>query len=352
MKLVNTTPVPARLVVTSLGDTPHRFGMAAAKATWRIDEAGAVQLDGEDPVPLFPKDEETELGLLPRDDMPQPNTAFDVILLGVAHAPGDQPTRQMQVAFTVGDERRELAVFGDRHWVDLNSFSAPEPFERMPLTWERAFGGTVEALIDRESPIDVTDPNNPVGRGFDPWPSLAGIAGHFGMPDGYPIYDRTRLLPNVEDPAALIRRWEDAPLPASWATLPLTSPQHAMRALEMDGDPADPDARKRFNAEIFRRAPPSCGMRPPAAGAPVVLEGLTPDSPLSFELPQLRVFGDVAFGEETGVHELIPQLLVLLPEERRFYIVYRCVFPVPFVEGEQRSMRMRVDEGWFWGSGR
>ena len=129
MEFVNKTPVPAALKVASLGDTPHRFGMVTAKATWRFDESGGVELDGDDPFPLFKKDEETDLGLLPRDDMPQPNTAFDVILLGVAHAPGDQPTRQMQVAFSIADERQELAVFGDRHWVDRNSFSQPEPFD-------------------------------------------------------------------------------------------------------------------------------------------------------------------------------------------------------------------------------
>ena len=168
------------------------------------------------------------------------------------------------------------------------------------------------------------------------------------MPAGYPIYDQTRMLPNVEDPSALIARWEDAPLPASWATLPLTSPQHAMRALEIDGDIEDPESKKRFTSEIFRRATPKCGFPAPDAGAPVVLAGLTPESRASFELPRLRVLGDASFGDETGAHELIPQLLVLLPEEKRFYIVYRCVFPVPFVEGEERSMRLRLDEGWFW----
>jgi len=348
MDLENKTPVPARLVVSNPGDTPHRFGMVAAKATFRFDVDGSVSMESEDPVPIFESDEETDLGLLPRDDMPQPNTAFDVILLGAAHAPNGTPVAEMGVALSVGDERRELAVFGDRRWIDRGTWSAPELFERMPLTWERAYGGTVEVLIDRESPMDVPDANNPVGRGMNPEPAIQGFGHHFGFPPGYPVYDGTRMLPNVESPAALIRHWDDVPLPASWATMPLSSPLHAMRALEIDGDPQDPESKKRFTGEIFRRAVPELGLPWPVGGAPVVLEGLHARSPITFELPRLRVFGDVAFGETSGTHELLPQLLVLLPEELRFYLVYRCVFPVPFVEGQKRSMRLRLDEGWFW----
>jgi hypothetical protein len=118
MNLENKTPLPARLVVSNPEDTPHRFAMIAAKATFRFDLEGRVEIEGEDPLPIFEKDEETELGLLPRDDMPQPNTAFDVILLGAAHAPNGNPVQQMTVALGVGDERRELAVFGDRRWID------------------------------------------------------------------------------------------------------------------------------------------------------------------------------------------------------------------------------------------
>jgi hypothetical protein len=196
--------------------------------------------------------------------------------------------------------------------------------------------------------MDVPDANNPVGRGMNPEPILQGFGHRFGFPPGYPVYDGTRPLPNVENPAALMRHWDDVPLPASWATVPLTSPQHAMRALEIDGDPQDPDAKKRFTAEIFRRAVPELGIPWPAGGATVVLEGLNPQPRIAFDLPTLRVFGDFTFGEQTGSHELLPQLLVLLPEELRFYLVYRCVFPVPFVEGEERGMRLRLDEGWFW----
>lgn len=348
MDFVNSTPVVAALAVADLGDDVQRFGMVTAKATWRFDATGLVELDGDDPVPLFEKDEETDLGLLPRDDMPQPNTAFDVILLGVAHAPNDEPVTRMSVAFSIGKERRELAVFGDREWVDQSSFSSPEPFENMPLTWERAFGGTCEVLIDLESPVDIPNINNPVGRGMNFEEAVKGLCDHLGMPDGYPVWDATRRLPNIEDPASLIAQWDDAPLPASWATMPLTSPQHAMRALDIDGDPQDPDSKKHFTGEIFRRATLDCGLSAPAGGATVLLEGLHSQPQISFQLPSLRVFADVAFGDETGAHELVPQLLVLLPEEMRFYLVFRSVFPVPYDVGEERSARLRLDDGWFW----
>lgn len=348
MELVNTTPAPGSLVVGEIDDGDrYRMGVATAKLTCRFDAQGNVEVEGDDPVPLFDMDEETELGLLVRDDLLHSSTAFDVILLGASHAPEGQQVTQMLVALSVGDQRRELAVFGARYWVDRKTISAPEPFERMPLTWEHAFGGTAEVLIDAESPLDISDPRNPVGRGFDPAPTVAGLAETLGTPRGYPHYDTTRLLPNVEDPTALITRWEDVPEPACWAPLPLSSALHALRAVRIEGDPNVEGTPAHFTSETFRRAHPTWAIPHPAPGAEVVLEGLTPEQRITFALPRFRMLGDVAVGEGRSVQELYPLMLVLLPEERRFYLVYHSVFPVPFVEGESRSMRLRLEPGWW-----
>lgn len=348
MELVNLTRAPGSLVVSEIDDGDrYRMAVATAKVTFRFDAEGPVEIEGDDPVSLFDTDQETDLGLLVRDDILNSSTAFDVIVLGSAHAPAGRPVSQMQVALTVGDQRRELSVFGDRYWVDQQVISAPQPFEQMPLTWGRAFGGTAEVLIDADSPLDVSDPRNPAGRGFDPGPTVAGLAETLRMPPGYPQYDSTRRLPNVENPAALIMRWEDDPDPLCWAPLPMSSALHAQRALRIEGDPNVEGTPAHFSSETFRRAHPSWVIQHPPAGAQVVLEGLTPEQWLSFALPRVRVLGDVAVGDGRSVQELYPQRLVLLPDERRLYLVYQCVFPVPFVQGESRSMRFRLEEGWW-----
>jgi hypothetical protein len=80
----------------------------------------------------------------------------------------------------------------------------------------------------------------------------------------------------------------------------------------------------------------------------VILTGLTPGSePLSFALPAVRVFVDYVSGLRTGTRELRPHALVLLPEERRFYLVFRHAFTYDYPSAE-RSMRLRVERGgWY-----
>ena len=77
------------------------------------------------------------------------------------------------------------------------------------------------------------------------------------------------------------------------------------------------------------------------------MEGLMPAGPAGFRLPATRVVADLVVGEEERSEELSPQMLVLLPDERRFYVVYRAVFDIGFSPGEERGARLRTMEGWF-----
>jgi hypothetical protein len=128
--------------------------------------------------------------------------ATDVVVLGHAYAPPDQPVTCCDIAIEIGPARKVITVFGDR--VALNDrgdivFSSPNPFNALPLVFERAYGGGGY-------------PRNPVGRGFvtDAMPR-----------DPVP-------LPNFEDPADLLtpqrlvlrqpKHWNRQPLPQgmSW----------------------------------------------------------------------------------------------------------------------------------------
>jgi hypothetical protein len=92
-------------------------------------------------------------------------------------------------------------VFGDRIWFKAMgsvSMSNPVRFERIPLTYERAFGGW-----DRDHPDPRKhgcEPRNPVGTGY---------RGHGGFVEGL-------RLPNLEDPRSRIRSFADKPGPAGF----------------------------------------------------------------------------------------------------------------------------------------
>ncbi|MBZ9973982.1 MULTISPECIES: DUF2169 domain-containing protein [unclassified Mesorhizobium] len=82
----------------------------------------------------------------------------DVVLNGQAHAPRDRPVHEMQVGLKVAGIRKVLNVTGDRLY-DTGAYSKPYPFTRMPVIYERAFGGTDDK--------GRTDPRNPLGVGFN-----------------------------------------------------------------------------------------------------------------------------------------------------------------------------------------
>ncbi len=73
----------------------------------------------------------------------------DIYVSGQAWAPRGRPVASMDVGVRVGPCRRAAAVFGERHWsrVGIAGPSAPLPFERMPLTYERCFGGCAKRRV-------------------------------------------------------------------------------------------------------------------------------------------------------------------------------------------------------------
>jgi hypothetical protein len=353
-----------------------RVCQVRAKVTFQYDAAGSVQLDTQNPFGVFANDVETELGLLPRDDLPRPDGRFEVILLGAAYSTA--PTQVRKVSLRVGHEKRELAVIGDRGWIDRRpgAFSAPVAFTRMPLTYERAFGGRCDVLVDVESPIEVSYPINPSGKGFDAAMQAEALGALLACPEGFPKYNYRQLLPNIEHVGALINTPEDEPLPAGWATLPMSMPLGSMKRMkaimsgEMYAELSDEEAGEKlseFPTESLHRAHPDWVIEPPAfgqagqagqAGEPshaskpsntgdeVELWGLHPDAELiRFRLPEVRVLVDYQLGEHNGTRTLTPYQLVLLPEEKRFYVVFDYDFTFDLQPTDERSLRVRLELG-------
>jgi hypothetical protein len=201
---------------------------------------------------------------------------------------------------------------------------------------------------------------NPHGRGFDAELMGLQLGQLLRAPAGFPVLvDHVRTLPNVESPSAVVTRPEDVPEPASWATLPLDVPLHAARKAPALFDPPDTPPNAGENPAddpladvdpMLYRAHPDWILPVPAQAPQIRLENLVKDKPtLAFQLPNERIVIDYVLGGRSGSRALLPQMLVLLPDERRFYLLYRKPFTYSFVRGEERAFRIRVEAGWFSG---
>lgn len=140
-----------------------------------------------------------------------------VTAFGHAHGPSRGP-HVAAVRLCAGDRFVDLAVYGNRRWERMAwggwMQSAPEPFDAIPLSWERAYGGTVHL-----EPGFLPGTQMPHPGGEMPYPANPGGIGF--------LFDEARAsgapIPNVEDPAALVSAPLDQPLPVGLAPCP----QHA-----------------------------------------------------------------------------------------------------------------------------
>jgi hypothetical protein len=200
--------------------------------------------------------------------------ATDVALIGHAYArrPGDT---EVQVRLRAGPLEKTVRAIGDRYWVKtfgMTSMSAPEPFEKIPLIYERAFGGWDRSHPDPNK--HTFEPRNPVGTGFR---SKHGKPGEVVR------------LPNLEDPRNPLRDYHDTPPPACFG---FTSPDWQPRA-SFAGTYDEAWMKDRmpllptdFDRRFFNAASP--GLIAPGylkGDEPIWIENASPRGTLSFNLP-------------------------------------------------------------------
>jgi hypothetical protein len=171
--------------------------LVAVKATFDIHDDGSTNVANEQP-PVFRLPEhhgEPGQSSIKFDaDLVLTKRSTDIIVVGHAYAPPGTAVTHLDCGFKVGTLQKLVRVFGDRRW-GASGMTAPQPFQKLPLVYERAFGGkdTKSARPDQHC-----EWRNPVGTGF-----AISSANAEGL-----------ALPNVEDPNALIRTWSDRPAPA------------------------------------------------------------------------------------------------------------------------------------------
>jgi hypothetical protein len=121
--------------------------------------------------------------------------ATDVVLVGHAHAPGERPAPHFGLSLAVGKLKKVVHVFGDRTWQSARP-SKPVPMAKVPLMFERAYGGRHDVGDGRF----LAEMRNPVGAGFQGKRRASEMSG--------------TPVPNLEHPAHPIGSLSDAPPPA------------------------------------------------------------------------------------------------------------------------------------------
>ncbi|ASP33729.1 DUF2169 domain-containing protein [Labrenzia sp. VG12] len=133
-------------------------------------------------------------------DKGQAKPKAELIIAGCALSPTEAPVEGVEVTARFGSFQKKLAVFGDRFWRLTDEgvqMSRPTPFLKMPIGDIQAFGGQGFA-------------HNPRGKGYG---ASILVESGFDAP-----------LPNVENPARLIKSIEDRPTPVHFGPIAADDP--------------------------------------------------------------------------------------------------------------------------------
>ncbi len=293
--------------------------LVAVKATFDILPDGSTAVAKEQPPVLRAPEHHGDPGkssIKYEADLVLTKTTTDVIVVGHAHAPEGTAVSHTDVGFKIGPLQKLVRVWGDRRWGSFGA-TAPEHFQKMPLVYERAYGG-----VDAKSKTAHKDwdARNPVGTGFAT--SSANAAG--------------LRLPNIEDPKMLIGSWTDRPAPAGFGAIAChwqprasyagTYGEHWMKTRQ-------PLLAEDLDERYYQCAP--ADQQTPEflrGGEPVILHNLHPAGRIQFTLPKLHLGFETRFhGGSREVHKNRKLHTVILePDFPRVSLVWHSALPCHF----------------------
>jgi hypothetical protein len=281
LEIVKELPVEAAAMLAPDKDA-REYWVVVVKATFRMPEGGAAPVLAEEQVPLIYADE-----YLGEPGMSSMTAAYDfapekplaeILLTGSAVAPGGRPVTELTVGLQVeGLISKTIRVVGDRTWVDgmVHDLGAggAAPFTRMPLVYERAFGGRIETEQSQHAHRE-----NLVGTGLTRGVPRSHV---FGAP-----------LPNLEHPSQPVRVPGDVtqtvcfgPVAPAW----LPRAQFAGTYDKAWLDDRFPLLPTDFDPRFFQTAPADQQVRELRGGERVTLINLTEEGRYQFELPELEM---------------------------------------------------------------
>lgn len=317
-KIDNTTPFAVELLFFN-DEEGRSLLVPVVLATYTIVPGHGLVLAAEQPGPSLPGERWSKAAQVSSYRI-EPTYAFmkpatDVVLVGHAQAGGQRVT-ELEVVFRVGPVGKALHVSGDRVWVKSAGAIAatrPLPFDRMPLSYERAVGGWDRSLADPAR--HAFEPRNPVGTGF----RAAGG-----------LFEEGLKLPNVEDPGGRMVHFGQISTPAGVGFLsPDWQPRAALAGTYDEAWSKDrmPRLPRDFDRRFFNAASP--GLIAPGylrGDEPVLIEGASTRGRLSFRLPgtrapQCRV--QLARGAADAAVELRLDTVIVDTDSDRVQLMYR-----------------------------
>jgi hypothetical protein len=268
----------------------------------------------------------------------EPETAFiklttDVVLIGHAHAPQGRAT-EVDVTLRVGSLQKTVRVFGDRIWkssIGGASMTRPEPFARVPLTYERAFGGW-----DRSHPEPAKhafEPRNPVGVGYC---------------TKHGVVDKLRL-PNLEDPKHLIKKPHDTPPPAGFGFISSHWTPRSLHGGTYDAAWSEdrmPLLPRDFDRRFFNAAPADLTSPRYLAGDEAVhVSNASPNGPIEFHLPAIKSLRCEVRLRGRPPQAVEPRLdtVVLDTDQHHVVLLWRGQQPLPTGPSDVVSIHVDVE---------
>jgi hypothetical protein len=290
--------------------------LVVLKGTYRFDGKGGLS-PAEKQKPIEMADcyygEPGKSSIKYSSDFSFDKTGTDMAAIGHAYAPNGR-AKDSWVSLQVGNLQKTIRVFGERSWkkyLGTPTISAPEPFEKIPLIYERSFGG-----IDDSNPDPTKherEPRNPVGLGFRAKESRIPLEGS--------------KLPNFEDPDNPIKNPEDRPSPAGVGFIsPMWQPR-----LGLSGTYDETWERSRkpllpadFNKRFFHSAPADLTYNGfVKRNEQVKIAGMSPKGSVQFFLPKAQPICTVeTIGSDFQSLEINPDKLVIDMENNELIMVW------------------------------
>jgi hypothetical protein len=323
MILLNGTRMPAAWIVGIDPSARERL-VVVVKGTFLIP-------DDEGPAELAPESRQAQLIMadtftgepgysapIYEADFAWAKPRCDILVNGAAYAPQERPAARVRISVKVGEWQKVVDVLGDRVWLRRGLSlgpSAPQAFTSMPITFDRAFGGTDDT--NRE---DIrTYMRNPVGRGYGLERSADRLIG--------------RPVSNIEDPRdPVLVPWGDyvpmslGPIARGWqprlglaGTFDQNWLENVFPFLPTDFDPRH-----------FQAAPADQQIDEIRAGAEVVLLNLTAAGRTRFRLPTDLELPVVFFPKRGEPEHMLGTLdsLLIEPDHGTMLLIWRCARPL------------------------
>jgi hypothetical protein len=324
MHLVNETPLPA-VLIRNAEERDYITALLVACATFTLGEEGLSLSERQEPVVV------QHPGSLAGDAHFE-KSGVSVCATGHVYAPRGE-AKSADATLLVGEHTYRVRAFGVRVWQesllgDRLTPTTPLPFQRVPMTWEKAYGGTIKrpaSVINAEGEELIVPPHeeafalNQIGTGYYPERRLA-----IDQP-----------LPQLEDPEHLIQSPKDHPEPVCFAPYSLGG---GLRAsfLMRDGLPD-----LTLASRMFSRAAPRTTFGELLPGTRIELAGMRPAAELlAFELPAPPCAAEVHLEGQISPLSFRVDALDIDAEAARVRVVYRARFRYGLVQHERRHVRL------------